>query len=84
MPLSETCGYRPNPEIKPNEFCGKTKEQHKLLIHSFVPSNIVLIHVRGTEGPQKCITCQQIWFLKEDNVATCVNCKQRYEMLSNA
>jgi hypothetical protein len=79
--LSETCGYRSNPDLQPNEFCGKTKEEHRYLLHSFIPSNIVMIHVTGTQGPQKCMRCGMIWFLKEDNFATCVSCTQRYEMI---
>lgn len=82
MPLSETCGYRPNPDFQPNEFCGKTQEQHTLLLHSFVPSNVVMVHLRGSDGPLKCMVCDMLWFMKEDDVFTCVSCKQRYQALS--
>lgn len=81
MPVSETCGYRPNPELQPTEFCGLPKDRHRLLLHSFVPSNIVMVHLAGTDGPTPCARCGMLWFLKEDDILTCVACKQRYQTL---
>jgi hypothetical protein len=83
MPLSETCGYRSNPDLQPNEFCGKTREEHRLLIHEFVPSNIVMIHITGMDGPFKCPNCQMLWFLKEDDFYTCVTCVKRYQAIKS-
>ena len=77
-PVSETCGYRSNPQLEPNKFCGLTKEQHKLALHSFMPSNIVVLHITGQPKPVECMKCNAIWFLKEDEVYTCVACTQKY------
>lgn len=80
----ETCGYITDPVLKPNEFCGKTKEQHTLLLHPFIPSNFIMFHIRGTHPDErvKCLRCGEQWFLKENEFATCTNCKQRYQTIS--
>ena len=79
MPLSETCGYRTNPDLEPNKFCGLSKEEHRLALHGFVPSNIVMIRLTGNPESTKCMKCGMLWFMKEDNFYTCVTCTQRYE-----